>query len=48
MNSATMRARIVALTILLAFTVTVYLGWRANEDYEKATWIEHVSVSNNR
>jgi len=46
MNSQTKRAKIVALGILLAFTVTVYFGWRANEDYEQANWIEHINVEN--
>ena len=45
MGSQAKRARFVALGILLAFTVTVYFGWRGNQDYEDAMWIEHVTVS---
>ena len=48
MSSETTRAKIVALGILLAFTVTVYFGWRANNDVENANWIEHITVQNTR
>ena len=48
MSSETTRAKIVALGILLAFTVTVYFGWRANNDVENANWIEHITVHSTR
>ena len=44
MEAQTKRAKIVALGILLAFTVTVYFGWRTNQEYEDAIWIEHATV----
>lgn len=44
MEAQTKRARIVALGILLAFTVTVYFGWSTNQEYEDAIWIEHTTV----
>ena len=47
MSSETARAKIVALCILLAFTVTVYFGWRANTDVENANWID-INVENTR
>jgi hypothetical protein len=42
MENKANRARIVALGILLVFTVTVYFGWRASQDYQNATNVEHV------
>ena len=48
MRNQTTRAKIVALGILLVFTVTVYFGWRANTEYENAAWIEHIDVSSTR
>lgn len=46
MVKETVRARIVALGILLAFTLTVYFTWRANEDWTNASSREHVRIVN--
>ena len=46
MGKQAIRARITALGILLAFTLTVYALWRANQDWETASSVEHHKVSN--
>ena len=38
-------SKVVALGVLLAFTLTVYFTWRANEDFEAANSVEHHTVS---
>ena len=40
MGKKTVSSKKVALGVLLAFTLTVYFTWRANQDIETATAVE--------
>ena len=44
MDKQASRARIVALGVLLIFTVTVYVFWQTSEDMLDRTSVEHVKI----
>ena len=44
MNKQTVRARFVALAILLVLTLSVYINWRANEAVVDANTAEHIKI----
>jgi len=45
MAKKTVSSKVVALGVLLAFTLTVYFTWKANQDLETATGVEHHTIS---
>ncbi len=45
MARKTVSSKVVALGVLLAFTLTVYFTWRANQDFDAANSVEHHTVS---
>ncbi len=45
MARKTISSKVVALGVLLAFTVTVYFTWRANQDFKTATSVEYHTIA---
>lgn len=44
MGNQTIRAKVVALGILLVLTLNVYMLWRSNQTVERAMTVEHVQT----